>query len=214
MMITFYIFISLFTITSIIHCYSNYKKIETIRVITKPFCMLFLALSVIMIRSYYPLLYIALFFALIGDVLLLFKKNRILFILGGTCFAIEHVLNFITISNIIANIPFYVYIITYVSIYTFGLLGLIRKEKKLLSYIATSYFNFHLSNIIISIIALILTKNILFLLVIFGYMFFAFSDFLIAFRIFYHDFKNRSFYLIVTYLIAQVMIMMGLVFIL
>ena len=214
MMIPFYIFISLFAIISIIHSYSNYKKYEKVRVITKPFCMLLLALSVMMIRLEYPLLYIALFFALIGDILLLFKKNKLLFILGGTSFVVEHILNFITITNIMGGVPFYIYIITYVSIYAIGALGLLRKEKKKLSFVAISYFNFHLSNIIISIIALILTSNLLFLLVIFGYLFFAFSDFLLAYRVFGHDFKNRSFYLIVTYLFAQVMIMMGLVFIL
>lgn len=214
MMISFIIFISLYALTCFAHAFSNYKNYELIRRITKPFCMLFLAASVISLRPNYPLLYISVFLAMIGDILLLFKNNKILFVIGGAFFASEDLILFIIISRFLNYFPFYFYIITYVLVFSLGSLCFLKKEKKLVSFFTFSYLNFHLSNLIISIIAIITTKNLLFLLVISGYLFFIFSDYLIAHKIFVRDFKNRGFYLILTYLIAQSMIILGLTFIL
>ena len=209
MNICFYIFISLFATISLLQLFFNYRKIELGRVITKPLCLLTLSLSFIFFNVNLYLVYVSCFVAMAGDILLLFKKRKILFVLGGTLFTIEHILNFILISRVFSSFPTYLYIIILPSIFLFGLFSLLKKNRKKLFFCAYSYFGFQFANILLALIGLIIYKNMSLLMVIGGYLFFAFSDFLILYKLIYGDFKNRSFYLILTYLIAQPTILFG-----
>ncbi|MCI7212824.1 MAG: hypothetical protein MR467_01565, partial [Bacillales bacterium] len=65
--IPFYVFIGLFLLISIIHLVFCFKEMEKWRKITKPFCVIILAIAIAFASPTQYLIYIGLLFGVIGD---------------------------------------------------------------------------------------------------------------------------------------------------
>lgn len=208
MLITSIVFLILFIVVSIAHLIFNYFKIEKYRRITKPFCLFFLGLSALFYRIDLPLIYIACFSAMIGDILLIPQKKKICFALGALFFISEHIFLFIAQTNLFSNYSHIYTLCAIFFIFIFAYMGINKRHTpdKIKRYAAYCFFGFHFINIILAIVILSIFDNLLMHLVIFGYLIYFISDFLISYNIFYHDFKKRHFIVMLTYLTAQPMI--------
>mgnify|MGYP005852385505 CR=1 FL=1 len=215
------IFIILFVVLSAIHIAGEYleeNKQLKIRTTTKPF-LLPLLLAYYIIGSIESgtsivwLIAIGLFFGFIGDVTLLKPKVPVLFMIGLGSFLIGHILYivaFIQASNSFAGINplvfafIVIYVLVFVVIHKF--LGDSTKEMKIpvifyMIIILTMSFC-SLTLLFSSDLSLVKTPIYAFI----GSLCFIASDFLLANQLFKKPFKFDQAYIMLTYLVAQLLI--------
>lgn len=217
MIILSYILFSLFVILSIIHLYFCYKENEKYRRITKPTLLLTLGLAVLFYSPSSYLIYLACFICLVGDVLLLFNKHEKVFVAGGTLFLVAHLIHTVILISRsgLDQIHFSIYIVLGVLTIAFGLLGffLIKPYMKNLdkrtSY--SIYISFLFINAYFSIVATIITFNPLYLLVLLGYILYLISDTTLFITSFHKDIPRRDFPIMLTYLLAELSIVLGFI---
>ena len=217
MIILSYILFPLFIILSIIHLYFCYKENEKWRKITKPTLLLTLGLAVLFYSPSSYLLYIACFFCFVGDIFLLFNKNEKIFVVGGTLFLVAHLIHtYLLISRSgLDHIHFSIYIILGILTIVFGLLSffLIKPYMKNLdkrtSY--SLYVCFLFINAYFGIVATIITYNPLYLLILLGYIFYLISDTTLFITTFHRDIPRRDFPIMLTYLLAELSIVLGFI---
>src|SRR5574344_1214002 len=87
-----YLFLGLFSGISIIELVFAFLEKEKARKIIKPFCLLILAVMVMVTRIDAVLIYMGCFFGAIGDLFLIKKENKFNFAIGTISFFIGHVL--------------------------------------------------------------------------------------------------------------------------
>ena len=195
--------------------YATIIKNRKLYSILKAFPLLFLIIGFVICYPTKPILYLALIFALSGDILLIFKKSK-LFYIGAVSFFISHLLfitnYFLIIDYSLNYIPLYLFITTpllfIVLVLSFG----IAKFKKLKAnaFLTPIYFSGLILNFYLAINCLILIKDLAFIICIIGYLFFILSDAFIAIQKFIKTYKYHDFYIISTYYIAQILISIGL----
>ena len=168
--------------------YATIIKNRKLYSILKAFPLLFLIIGFVICYPTKPILYLALIFALSGDILLIFKKSK-LFYIGAVSFFISHLLFIVLVLS-------------------FG----ITKFKKLKAnaFLTPIYFSGLIINFYLAINCLILIKDLAFIICIIGYLFFILSDAFIAIQKFIKTYKYHDFYIISTYYIAQILISIGL----
>ena len=207
------IFVILFGLASFVHLYFCYIEDEHKRHLSKPFCLLFLTLAAIFYNPLEPFIYLGALFSLIGDFLLLFKKNTKVFLVGTGVFYIAHIMymiaGFRTFSSVV---PYYVYIIIPFAIILVAVLmyPLTKSIAPKIAIIGNVYMTTLISLIILGIFIAIFNNVGYGLMFLFGYLIFFFSDALIIFTKFKKDIKRRDFYIMVLYLVAEILIVISL----
>ena len=212
------IFFYLFLVSCVVELVFAFLEKEKYRVIAKPFPMLFLGLCAIFTKTGtgYILLYVAIFSGMIGDILLTLKhKGQLAFVIGAVFFLIGHVcyilqmLSFVYGRNdswILALIllPILYVILVYpckkmVNNWALGFAGALYLGALLTDIVAGSIliYNGYLSAIMI---------------VIGGVSFFSSDIYLSKTQFIKHD-KREDFYIMLTYLLGQALIVMGILFI-
>lgn len=194
--------------------FSFFEK-EKARVIVKPFCMLSLCLLAFLFGYRGIFLYIGLGLSFLGDILLIFKKNQVCFIIGATSFFFAHISYAYLFSTIID-----VQLWHYIALGIFGLilpLALYKTllpiaKKGILAYSVTLYFYAIFLELLFSSIIVFSKFSIGALLILIGILFFFISDFCIFYRKYVNDFKKQGFVVMLTYLIAQLLIVLGVLF--
>lgn len=217
----FYAFLILFVIASIINLISGFLEKEKVRKISKPFCLFFLSLAVILAVPHYPMLYIAALAGFIGDIILIWKDNKVCVGLGVVSFWIGHGLYIASMLQILyaggafASSPFawawmilYVVLLMMASVYP---MSLITDHSKIFTTFGIFYSTILVSVGVSAIMGCALGFANYFYLVIIGDVFFIASDCILAYTIFIKDIKRRDFYIMLTYLLGQAFILSGLV---
>ena len=78
---------------------------QKVRKSIKPFCLISLMVSLFFFGLRHPLVYIALGCGLLGDIFLIWPKNKILFFLGIISFFINHILYIVLFSMLLSYTP-------------------------------------------------------------------------------------------------------------
>ncbi|MCO5247911.1 MAG: lysoplasmalogenase [Chitinophagales bacterium] len=150
-----------------------------------------------------------------GDIFLISNDNMILFLLGLIAFLIGHLFYIYLFSkevssmkrpHLIMNKPYLILPYLLFFIYSVNLFSVVTQVPKLPIYLYAFVI------ILMSIMALnrwYAVKVNSWISVFLGSLFFILSDFLIAIHYFIHPFKNSSMAIMSTYLIAQLLIVYG-----
>lgn len=199
--------IILFLIVSILHVISCYKEITKLRNITKPLLMPILIFNFLFNgKDINTIIILALFFGFLGDVFLIKSKNSKFFIMGLLSFLIGHIFYIVELFKNINFKNFYF-------IYLFSLLIPI-----LISYFVYNKIKNYLGSfkapviIYIFIIATMLCLSIFYfltnttslpLIAMLGAILFVLSDSILSISTFKGSFKRDSFFIMITYIMAQ-----------
>lgn len=211
-----YVFFGLFLAASITQVILAILNKEKARRIEKSFCLLFLTIFAIITVPTSPFVYIGAFLAMMGDLLLAFRK-KMLFYIGSFSFAFSHVFYLISIIMIVGStIPWFVYVIAGVVVVLFYLAttNLIAKRLtkiKFEQYTMMGYFTILFYNFLIMMVAMINIPLYLFIVTIGGFVFIV-SDSILVYNQFYKPIKRAEVLVMSTYLLAQMLIVVGLVF--
>lgn len=218
MLIAVYILLGLFAAASVVHLYFCWKENDKARKISKPFALLFLIPAIIILVPEYPLIWAFPTLSLLGDIALIFKKKGMkFFVLGFVFFFSGHICNLIQLSLFLFNsdttIPFIAYIIFGISLglIIYFVFPLTKRFAGNLALLANVYMP---TLIFIGIFSLLVTaayaNSYQGLLVSLGYIFFVFSDAFLLYSSFIKDVKRHDFFIMSTYLIAELLITLGL----
>lgn len=219
--IAFYLLISLFLAASIVNLIAGFLENETLRKISKPFCLLFAAVAVAIAIPDHPMVYLAAFMGFLGDIALIWKDNKICVGLGAIAFWLGHGLYIATMLNLLyrggvfASSPFawaymllFVVILMMLSIYP---LSLLTNHSKVFTGFGAFYSTLLISVGASAIMGCVLGYSSYLYLVIIGDVFFCASDLTLGYTLFIKDIKRRDFYIMLTYLLGQAFILSGLV---
>ena len=205
-------------ISSVIHLYFCWVENEKLRKITKAFPIVFLTAAIFIAVPKYPLIWLFPLLSLFGDIALLFKKKSIFFFLIAFIFFLgAHICNFneLTIMLVrsdttIPTLSYVIFGISSVLIVVF-IFPITRKVAGKYGIIANIYFPVL---IVVGATSLLVTaayaNSYQGLLVALGYVFFIFSDAFLIYSNFFKDVKRHDFYVMSTYIIAEVLISVGL----
>lgn len=209
----FITFLSLYFVASIVHLLFCYFDIKQGRRISKPFILFFLFLATYFYANKYILISIACLMSCVGDILMIYKRYKIIFLLAGLSFISEHILNIISIVKLLPYIvPYWIYIIIACIVLVFSLTIYLLTKKKIVNFLAFGFMCFHIICMGFSF-ALIERHFYLYGTLIFvGYLFYFLSDYLIYYFLFIKPNKKDHFYVMLTYIIAQSLIILSLTY--
>lgn len=210
-----YVFFALFVATSIVHIVFCFFEMEKCRKATKCFTTLFLSLAAVIAIPTEPLVYLGCFFGCLGDLFLL-KKHKVWPFVGGlVSFLIGHILYILALIRL--GVPFhwgyFVAMALWVLVFPVLAYFLARRivHQKKLIFGGTVYFAFLTLDFIWSVILCAKGYTNYCLLCVFGSLCFLISDLILTRTMFYRDVKRRDFYIMLTYLLAQGLLVAGLV---
>jgi uncharacterized membrane protein YhhN len=215
-----FVFLGVFTIISILELIFAFTEQEKARKIIKPFCMLSLIIMVMVTSITSPLIYLGCAFGMIGDIFLIKKENKYYFGLGTIAFLVGHLLYISEMLLVLvpkiskSYLPWQFYLISIAIIIAVALLTTPISYKvvknKLLALLGSFYLTILASVTGFAIYCMCLgLVEYLFLVVIGGILFLS-SDTFLIYVTFIHDVKRRDFYVMLTYLSGQVLIVFGL----
>lgn len=207
------IFLVLFFIAAGAHLTFCFMQNEKIRKITKCTIMLMTLLLVIAMKEQNPFFYIAICFGLAGDAILLFKDNRKLFIAGSIAFFLVHLCYIVLMST---KMPSYLNWCFYGILICAGYLivsTVVPYSKKYLKKLAIPnaiYMYTLLCEIVMAIFLIIGNPSFAAVIVLIGVLLFTASDILLTYTIFSKPLKRENFYIMLSYSLGQIGIILGL----
>lgn len=191
---------------------------EKLRKAFKVFPLLILTIIGIRIVPNNPLLYIASFLGFLGDLFIIFEKKKIFFYLGGLSFFVGHLL-YLILMLITSGVTYdwYHYLIIVIS-FVLVIFILYRNFKEKFNLVevtcAAFYFGILILLLINAITISLVCKIYYLLLVALGYVLFLISDTMLIIKDFIREFKRDDFYVMGTYLLAEISIVFGFLLIL
>ena len=214
------ILLIVFGCVSIFHLISTLFKNPTARFISKPFCMTILGVATIIAIPNYPLVYIGVLLSLAGDIVILFsKKNKIFFGISILVFFGTHICY---LSQILLSFPYhiewYFYLIGVALCIITTIFSLHFVSKKIETKIAVPGTFYLVTIFYVIVCAIILCCSLQkvwpVLLIIIGYLLFFISDNCLVVFKFIIKIKHEHFYVMLTYLSAQILIVIGFILLL
>ncbi|MDD7607371.1 MAG: lysoplasmalogenase family protein [Candidatus Enterosoma sp.] len=206
-------FLSLYSLISVIHLFFCYRKMDLARRITKPLIFISLFLATLFFAPQFPLIYVACLLSAIGDILMIYRDNMIIFILAGLSFIAEHILNMVSMINLLSfPFPWWGYLIVMIFPLICALAGYFISKKNPLFFLTTGFFSFHFINIVFAFMLIYAHLFLYGTLIYAGYLFYILSDYLIYHYTFIKKQKNEHFFVMLTYIIAQTLILIPLMF--
>ncbi len=219
--VIFWVLVGSFGAASVINLVAGFSENDKPRKISKPFCLFFLGTAAAVAAPSYPLIYIGAYFGMIGDVFLIFKENQKMVITGILAFYVGHVLYFSAMLDLIfirgyANPwPYnWIWILLYAVLTPalFWYPTYLLTRKKLFSIYGAFYMDAVVSEAIIPfLLFLFFDRTDYFYLCSIGGIFFVISDLILSYTLFKKDLPRRDFYIMLTYLSGQFLIVLGLV---
>ena len=214
--IAVYIFLGLFVIASILQLAFAFIENQKLRRKEKVLCMMMLGIASIFAFPNHPLIYIGAFLGMIGDWCVLRKKTFnigvVAFFLGHVSYIFECLFMIIGETNI-RWFSHAIFIKTYivVALTMFAICRKYARNHTTLNNIAQSFY-FAILAVYIPVFALATVKvgSFMFLLLI-GSIVFIISDSILVITHFGHKFKRYDFYIMLTYLLAEFLIVSGFV---
>ena len=205
----------LFCIIFIMHMIFTKSEYNRGRCYTKPFLMPLLAIYYISsVAEVNKLIVMALAFGFMGDVFLMWSERKSNFMLGLEAFLIGHlcyVLLFLQNVSITKSIPVWFYFI--IIIYAIGAGAVMKKLRMYLGDMKIPTYIYMAIILFMSFISLAriwtMGMSISFFLPFIGSLLFLCSDSMLGFYTFKGKFKNGNIYIMLTYVLAQVLIVAG-----
>ncbi len=209
------IFLILFGVVSLVHLFFCYKENEKLRAITKPFCLLMLIIAAIILVPSKPLIYVGAILGLIGDIFMLFKHNKICFAFGTFVFLGGH---FLYIAQAILSLSYQINYIAYIVVpialvaLAFLIYPLTKKMCGILALPGNFYMMILLTGLAFGIMLAVdnTAKPLPGILMAIGYASFFISDTILSITTFAKDVKRRDFYIMLSYLLGEFLIVFGL----
>lgn len=205
----------LFLFVCVLHlgcCYFQVKKLQRI---TKVFLMpLLLCYGLMTVPNVSLFLILALIFGFLGDTFLLFEKHPLYFMCGLSTFLLGHVfyifellkhvnpLHHLSITSIIASFLLLIGIFMFKTIATY--LG--NLKIPVIAYCLTI-----LSMLGVAVLYCLTQFSANSQVALIGAISFVISDYLLARSIFIGSFKHKDFYIMLTYLLAQTLLVLALI---
>ena len=209
-----FIFLGLFVVASVIQLVLAWQEKEKFRRKEKFACLLFLGLFAVFAFPDKPLIYIGAFLGMLGDILDLNLKT---FYFGVLSFFIAHICYILeVILDVLGSyFPWYMTVALLGTFLVVTILMYLYCKKKpthnMIDKIGQSiYFATLVSYIPVILFAVITVGKFMYLSLI-GALFFISSDSILVYAHFGPKFKRYHFYDMVTYLIAEVLIVLGFV---
>lgn len=196
-----------------------------LRKLFKPLCLMFLGVAVTIALPSHKFLYLAAYLGMAGDLFLISKRKKALFPLGTTSFLIGHVFYYIEINTALLPILgvgmkwwFHVVYWVLVIVFTFIFFKPIKNAFKLKFFTGLGCSLYYMVlgfSVVMYTISTIATigagiTSYMWLAVI-GILFFIFSDIFLGYTTFVKDIKRKDFYIMLTYLIAESLIILSFV---
>ncbi|WP_298845914.1 lysoplasmalogenase [uncultured Clostridium sp.] len=214
-MVTKLIVGGLFCIIFVMHLYFTKNEYNKGRLYTKSMLMpLLLIYYILSVAEVSKLIVMALLFGFMGDMFLMRSKVKNNFMLGLGAFLIGHicyVLLFLHGISFARDVPVWFYII--IIIYVIFACAVLKKLKNHLGDMKVPTYIYMAVILLMSFVSLtriwVTGMNISFFLPFIGSLLFICSDFMLAFYTFIGEFKNGSIYIMLTYVLAQVLIVSG-----
>lgn len=211
-----YVFFGLFGGVSVAELALAFFEKEKARKIVKPFCLLFLTLAIAFFVPNHPLLYIGAIFGMIGDAFLVSTKPKF-FIPGTIAFLIGHLFYISEIMLILKFadpvlwwlFPTCVLFLASISFAFYKLSFKIAKNKPI-AILGNLYLGLLIIVTIVFILATVYAPKGYYYLGIIGGVSFLASDLILTQATFVKDFKRRDFYIMLFYLIGQVLILLAI----
>lgn len=211
-----YVFFGLFGCMCLLHLFFCFFEKEKERKISKLFCVSLLGIAAILYKPDAPLIYVGAFLGVIGDLFLIFKDKlkyffigTIIFIGGHVCYLAQAILYI----NPNSTLPWPTYLIVGIILValTFGLYPITGKKLGPVALLGNFYMPFLLVmlslGIYLAVTSVNYTSGIMFT---FGYLSFFISDSILVYTSFFKDIKRRDFYIMIFYLLAESLIIAGL----
>ena len=210
-----YIFLGLFVIASVLQLAFAFIENQKLRRKEKVFCMMMLGIAAIFVFPNHPLIYIGAFLGMFGDIFVLRKKTFnlgvVAFFLGHLSYIFECMYMIIGEHNI-SWMNHIIFIVTYIVV-ALTMFGFCKKAKNhtTLNKIAQSlYFSILAVYIPVFSLAIVKVGEYMFLSLI-GSIVFIISDSILVVTHFGYKFKRYDFYIMLTYLLAEFLIIAGFV---
>ena len=210
-----YIFLCLFVVASVLQLAFAFIENQKLRRKEKILCMMMLGLAAVFAFPNQPLIYIGAFLGMIGDWCVLRKKTFnigvVAFFLGHLAYIFECLFMIIGEQNI-RWFQHVIYIMVYIVV-ALAMFAACKKAKNhtTLNKIAQSfYFAILAVYIPVFILAIVKVGSFMFLSLI-GSIVFIVSDSILVVTHFGFKFKRYDFYIMLTYLIAEFLIIAGFV---
>jgi hypothetical protein len=216
----FYTFIALALFAMLNNLIAGFLEKELWRKISKPFCLLFLGVAVAIAVPQYPMVYLAAFAGFLGDIVLIWKDNKLCVGAGVVCFWIGHglyiasILKILYDANAFSTSLAWLYMLLFVVVFM-GLMVYpmwrLTNHSKVFAPIGVFYSTILVSVGASAILGCALGFSQYLYLIIIGDIFFILSDSFLTYTLFIKDVKRRDFYIMLTYLLGQLFILSGLV---
>ena len=214
--ILLYVFLGLFVIASILQLAFAFIENQRLRRKEKVLCMMMLGIATIFAFPNHPLIYIGAFLGMLGDWCVLRKRT---FNLGVVAFFLGHLsyifecLFMIVGENNLRWFNHVIFIMTYivVALLMFACCKKFAKKHTMLNNLAQSFY-FAILAVYIPVFSLAVAKvgSFMFLSLI-GSIVFIISDAILVVTHFGRKFKRYDFYIMLTYLLAELLIVSGFV---
>ena len=210
-----YVFLGLFVVASIIQLIFAFIENQKLRKREKFLCLLMLGIASIFAFPNEPLIYVGAFLGMIGDILVLRKKTFIIgtvaFLLGHICYIMEAIWHIIGFENISHWQPIVIFV-TFAIVFSamFLVCKLKTNHSKVDVFGQSLYFAVQTAYIPTFIFSIIQAGNTMYLSLV-GAIFFILSDCILVKTHFGPKFKRYDFYIMFTYLLAEVLIISGFV---
>ena len=210
--IVVYVFLGLFLVASILQFVFAFTENQRFRRKEKFACMLTLGTAAIFAFPDQPLIYVGAFLAMFGDIFVLRKKT---FNIGVVCFFLSHLAYifecvYIIIYEHLQWFHHVIFILTYLLL-ALGMFAILRKGNKrsMLNMFAQSFY-FAILSVYLPVFGFaISTVGSYMFLCLIGSVVFIISDCILVWTHFGHKFKRYDFYIMLTYLIAEFLIVSG-----
>jgi uncharacterized membrane protein YhhN len=197
------------------HLIFTKKEYNMGRCYTKPFLMPLLVIYyIVSVAEVNKFIVMALVFGFMGDVFLMWPKRKNNFIIGLGAFLIGHfcyVLLFLQGISFAKNVPVWFYLI--IIIYSIGASAVMKKLIKYLGDMKIPTYIYMAVILLMSFASLsrvwVMGMSISFFLPFIGSLLFLCSDAMLGFYTFKGEFKNGNIYIMLTYILAQALIVGG-----
>lgn len=205
----------LFCLTFIMHIVFIKIEYNKGRYYTKPLLMPLLAIYYMVgAVEFNKLILIALVFGFVGDVFLMWSERKNNFIVGLIAFLLGHlcyVLLFLQNISFAKDVPPWFYLI--IIVYVIGAFSVMKKLKKYLGDMKVPTYIYMTVILIMSFASIarvwIVGMSMPFFLPFIGSLLFLCSDSMLGFYTFKGKFKNGDIYIMITYVLAQALIVGG-----
>lgn len=210
-----YIFLGLFVVASIIQLIFAFIENQKLRRREKFLCLLMLGIAAVFAFPNEPLIYVGAFLGMLGDILVLRKKTfiagTVAFLIGHLCYIFEALWHIVGFENILVWQPI-VIAGTFLAVFTaMFLVCKFKTNHSKVDVIGQSvYFAVQTAYIPTFIFSIIQAGNTMYFSLV-GAILFILSDCILVKTHFGSKFKRYDFYIMLTYLLAEVFIISGFV---